>query len=63
LEFKNIILEVKLSNKFKNRHENIVGRFHLQTEDFKLQEASELGVTAFLENGLGSFQAFVIFQI
>jgi hypothetical protein len=41
-----------------------VGQFLFQNDVFKLQEViSELGIRVFLENGLGSFQAFLILPI
>jgi hypothetical protein len=89
LEFKNIILEEKLSNKFKNGHEfffirfrfpeplppckrekffmtifEFIGQFYFQNDVFKLQIVfSELDISVFLENGLGSFQTLLILQI
>jgi hypothetical protein len=39
-------------------------QFFFQNDVFKLQEDfSELGIIVFLENGLGSFQTFLILQI
>jgi hypothetical protein len=58
LEFKNIILEEKLSNKFKNGHEKFLastifefcGQFFFQNEVFKLQkDFPELVLRLFLE--------------
>jgi hypothetical protein len=41
-----------------------VGQFFFQNDVFKLQENfSELDIRVFLENGLGSFQTFLILQI
>jgi hypothetical protein len=40
-----------------------IGPFFFQNNVFKLQEASELEIRVFLENGLGSFQKFIILQI
>jgi hypothetical protein len=41
-----------------------IGQFYFQSDIFKLQEfVSELGITVFRENGLGSFQTFLILQI
>jgi hypothetical protein len=41
-----------------------VGQFFFQNDAFKLQEVfSELEIRVFLENGLGSFQALLIFQM
>jgi hypothetical protein len=40
------------------------GQFFFQNDVFKLHEDfSEHGITVFLENGLGSFQTFLILQI
>jgi hypothetical protein len=103
VEFKNIVLEEKLSNKYKNIHENFSGvrismvlglHFLLgypKTLKFRdlqgalrvrkflwpflklldnfsskmmLQEVfSEHEIRVFIENGLGSFQTFLILQI
>jgi hypothetical protein len=99
LNFKNIILEEKLSNKFKNSHEIFFPRkaslvnlwtswfkdikawspktmethtpekfswpfltnFFFQNDIFKLQEDfSELRTSVILDNGIGSFQTFLI---
>jgi hypothetical protein len=101
LEFINIIVEAKLSIKFKNGNEKfrprktslsisglhefsiskqevpirgnpfswkicmtifeLVVQFYIQNDFFKLQEVfSEHGIRVFLENGLGSFQTFLI---
>jgi hypothetical protein len=39
-------------------------KFFLQNDVLKLQKVfSDLGIKVFLENGLGSDQAFLIFQI
>jgi hypothetical protein len=41
-----------------------VGQFLFQNDVFKLQEViSEFGIRVFLENGLVSFQAFLILPI
>jgi hypothetical protein len=41
-----------------------IGQFFFQNDVFRLQEVfSELEIRAFLENGLGNFQTFLIFQI
>jgi hypothetical protein len=41
-----------------------VGQFFFQNDVFEIQEDfSELGIRVFLENGLGSFQTFLILQI
>jgi hypothetical protein len=41
-----------------------IGQFFFQNYGFKLQENfSELGIRAFLENGLGSFHTFFILQV
>jgi hypothetical protein len=41
-----------------------VGQFFFQNDVFKLQEVfSELEIRVFLENGLESFQQFLILQI
>jgi hypothetical protein len=41
-----------------------VGQFFFQNDVFKLKEDfSVLGIRVFLENGLGSFQTFLIPQI
>jgi hypothetical protein len=104
LEFKNIILEEKLSEKFKIGQQNFsgvkvsiawvfllgypktlkvrdlqgslswekffitvfefIGQLCFQNDVFKLQEVfSELEIRLFLENGLESFQTFLILQI
>jgi hypothetical protein len=103
LEFKNIILEEKLSKKLKNGNESFSGvrvfivlglvacmslnhevqgftalrgrnfswpffdfieQFFFRNDVFKLQEVfSELEIRVFLENGIGSFQIFLILQI
>jgi hypothetical protein len=63
LEFKNIILEEKLSNKFKKCHE-FFGQLFLQNDVFKLHEAfSVLGIRVFLVNGPRSLETFLILQI
>jgi hypothetical protein len=69
LEFKNIILEEKLSIKFKNGHIKPLRLKPLrmnpfQNYGFKLQEDfSEDGIRVFLEKGLWSFQILLILQI
>jgi hypothetical protein len=41
-----------------------VGQFFFHNDVFKLQkDFSELGIRVFLDNGLGSFQTFLILQI
>jgi hypothetical protein len=41
-----------------------VGQFFFQNDVYKLQEDfSELGIRVFLEDGLGSYKAFLILQI
>jgi hypothetical protein len=41
-----------------------IGQFFSQNDVFKLQEVfAEHGIRVFLENGLGSFQTFLILQI
>jgi hypothetical protein len=60
LKFKNIILEEKLSNKFKNGHDYYWTIF-LQNDVFKLHGVfSELGIGVFFAKLLGSFQKFLI---
>jgi hypothetical protein len=88
VEFKNIILEEKLSKKlnfllgcpktmkFRDLQRSLawekifmavfafIGQFFFQNNVFKLQEIfSELEIIVFIENGLGSFQPFLILQI
>jgi hypothetical protein len=42
----------------------LIGQFSFQNNVFQLQEVfSELEIRVFLENGLGSFQTFLILQI
>jgi hypothetical protein len=44
--------------------EKLVGQFFFQNNIFKLQkDFSELGIRVILENGIGSFQTFLILQI
>jgi hypothetical protein len=73
LEFKNIILEEKLSNKLKNSHENFskkmfmtafefIGTFFIYV--FKLREHfSENGIRVIDEIGLGRFHTILTIQI
>jgi hypothetical protein len=43
---------------------DFMGQFFFRNDVFKLQEVfSELEIRVFLENGLGSFQTFLILQI
>jgi hypothetical protein len=42
----------------------LVGQFFFQNDVYKLQEDfSQLGMRVFLDNGLGSYKAFLILQI
>jgi hypothetical protein len=86
LEFKNIIFEVILSNKFKNGHEIFIALnvslqiCELHGFGISKREVSKRGknlldnftsdvmflnskIRVFLENRLGSYQAFLILQI
>jgi hypothetical protein len=41
-----------------------IGQFFFQNYVYKLQEVfSKHGMRVFIENGLGSFQTFIVFQI
>jgi hypothetical protein len=52
------------SEKFFMTIFEFIGQFYFQNDIFKLLEVvSELEIRAFLENGLGSCQTFLILQI
>jgi hypothetical protein len=43
---------------------SFIGQFYFQNDIYKFQKVfPEIGVRVFIENGIGSFQAFLILQI
>jgi hypothetical protein len=63
--FWDFLLEyAKIMRLTENSYFEFIGQFYFQNDVFKLIKIfSKLGIRVFLENGLGSFQPFLILQI